>query len=65
MNASKKIFVIGFLILLVSGCAVGPNYNIADSLQTRLANPTQLRSAIRNGSRLSRTKLCAISSRQR
>src|SRR5258708_7911812 len=26
MNASKKIFVIGFLILLVSGCAVGPNY---------------------------------------
>src|SRR5258708_34456065 len=26
MNASKKIFVIGFLILLCSGCAVGPNY---------------------------------------
>ena len=26
MNARKKIFVIGFLILLFSGCAVGPNY---------------------------------------
>src|SRR6266481_6391453 len=26
MNARKKIFVVGFLILLFSGCAVGPNY---------------------------------------
>jgi len=26
MNARKRIFVIGFLILLFSGCAVGPNY---------------------------------------
>jgi multidrug efflux system outer membrane protein len=27
MNARKEIFVVGFLVMLCAGCAVGPNYS--------------------------------------